>query len=150
GGCIPCHGAALRGRPARRGARRERPCRCPPRSLAVSVKGSWSSFCCQRLKGAGAVWIGFDVIEGAIGPVDQPSIRLAAMVRVERHKSEHAAAVGLPLVDGAVAVCIFLNARHRTVLEVLPSGDFSVVAGGAFDAFDRLVRRQARRILRTL
>src|SRR5207245_1013726 len=80
-------------------------------------------------------WIDLDA-DGAVGSVDQASIRGAAVGRVERDRRQAAVVEGLPFVDAAVAVGVFLCAHGEVLFIVLGAADLPVAPGRNLDALD--------------
>src|SRR5689334_2203278 len=89
----------------------------------------------------GGEWIHFNA-RGSVCTVDQPAIRLAAMVRVERDRREPLAIVGFPLVDRAVAVCVLFSADEAALAVVFDARHLAVAARGDVEFRDRAVRSE--------
>src|SRR3954453_6370587 len=109
------------GGPATRMTRppRRRSSRTPPGWTPVSMSGSALPF--GRMSGADSL-----DARAPVGAVDQAPLRRAPVCRVERHRQQPAAAVGLPLVDSAVAIGVFFGAREMIVVVVLGAPDPAV------------------------
>ncbi len=74
-------------------------------------------------------------------PVDEAPRRRAALLIVERHDRQRAAAIRFPLVDAAGSLCVFLRARDDAAFVEFGAGHLAVAIRGDLHPADAAVWR---------
>src|SRR6476620_4886052 len=101
----------------------------------------------SRLELTAPIRVDLETWLAAVGVVDESPVWPSSTLGVEGNRGEGSIPPGLPFVDAAVAIGVFLVARSRAVFVVFPARHFAVRPGRNFDLGEHTRTWHGRRCL---